>query len=60
MGPQKRGFTNTIDLGFPLLKLKPGNQNVLNNAMVNKHCNMPLPKELDRISQFLSEFIENE
>ena len=53
MGPPKRGFTNTSDRGFSLLKLKPGNRKVLNNAMVNKHCNVPLPKELDRISQFL-------
>ena len=59
MGPPKRGFTNTSDLGFSLLKLKPGNQKVLNNAMVNKHCNVPLPKELDRISQFL-EWVDRE
>ena len=58
-GAPKRGFTNTSDLGFSLLKLKPGNQKVLNNAMVNKHCNVPLPKELDRISQFL-EWVDQE
>ena len=41
-------------------KLKPGNQKVLSNSMVNKNCNTFVPKELDRISQFLSELIENE